>query len=41
LAAAPGQPTPRVEGIFVRQDPRQSTGAGVPGKKLDQNVKKP
>ncbi len=41
LAAAPGQPTPRVEGIFVRQDARQSSGAGVPGKNVDRNVKRP
>ncbi len=41
LAAAPGQPAPRVEGIFVRQDARQSSGAGVPGKNVDRNVKKP
>jgi lipopolysaccharide export system protein LptA len=41
LTAAPGQPTPRVEGIFVRQDARQSSAVGVPGKNVDRNVKKP
>jgi lipopolysaccharide export system protein LptA len=42
LAAAPGQPAPRVEGIFVRQEAtRQSSGSGVTGKNVGTTAKKP
>jgi lipopolysaccharide export system protein LptA len=42
LAAAPGQPPSRVEGIFVRQDATsQPTGPGVAGQSVRTTVKKP
>jgi lipopolysaccharide export system protein LptA len=42
LAATPGQPAPRVEGIFVRQDATsQPSGPGVTGTNVGTTAKKP